>query len=48
MFDSVRLHIETQEVEAVDYVSAISEMMKFTRYSFGESMGVLTKDLFLI
>ena len=30
MFDSVRLYIGTQEVEAVDYVSATSEMMKFT------------------
>ena len=39
MFDSVRLYIGTQEVEAVDYVSAVSEMMKFTLYSFGDRMG---------
>ena len=32
MFDSVRLYIGTQEDEAVDYVSATSEMMKFTLY----------------
>ena len=39
MFDSVRLYIGTQEVEAVDYVSAASEMMKFPLYSFGDRMG---------
>ncbi len=39
MFDSVRLYIVTQEVEAVDYVSAVSEMMKFTLYSFSDRMG---------
>ena len=39
MFDSVRLYIGTQEVEAVDYVSAVSEMMKFTLYTFSDRMG---------
>ncbi len=39
MFDSVRLYIGTQEVEAVDYVAATSEMMKFTLYSFSGRMG---------
>ena len=39
MFDSVRLYIGTQEVEAVDYVSVTSEMMKFTLYSFSDRMG---------
>ena len=39
MFDSVRLYIGTQEVEAVDDVSAKSEMMKFTLYSFSDRMG---------
>ena len=39
MFDSVNLYIGTQEVEAIDYVSAASEMMKFTLYSFRERMG---------
>ena len=39
MFDSVRLYIGTQEVEVVDYVSATSEMMKFTLHSFSDRMG---------
>ena len=39
MFDSVSLYIGPQEVEAVDYLSATSEMMKFTRYSFCDRMG---------
>ena len=39
VFHSVRLYIGTQEVEAVDYVSATSEMMKFTQYSFRDRMG---------
>ena len=39
MFDRVHLYIGTQEVEAVDYVSAVSEMIKFTLYSFGDRMG---------
>ena len=39
MVDGVRLYIGTQEVEAVDYVSAASEMMKFTLYSFSDRMG---------
>ena len=39
MFDSVHLYIGTQEVEAVNYVSATSEMMKFTLYSFSDGMG---------
>ena len=39
VFHSVRLYIGTQEVEAVDYVSAASEMMKFTLYSFSDRMG---------
>ena len=33
------MHIGTQEVEAVDYVSATSEMMNFTLYSFSDRMG---------
>ena len=39
MFDSVCLYVGTQEVEAVDYVSATSEMMKFTLYSFRDRKG---------
>ena len=39
MFDSVRLYIGRQEVEAVDYVSAKSEMMNFTLYSYHDRMG---------
>ena len=39
MFDSIHLYIGTQEVEAVDYVSATSEMMKLTLYSFSDGMG---------
>ena len=37
--DRVCLYIGKQEVEAVDYVSAVSEMMKFTLYSFSDRMG---------
>ena len=39
MFDGVRSYIRTQEVEVVDYVSATSEMMIFTLYSFSGRMG---------
>ena len=47
MFDSVRLYIGTQEDEAVDYVSATSEMLKFTLYSFRDRMGEGSAESFI-
>ena len=46
-FDGVRLYIGTQEIEAVDYVSTTSEMMKFTLYSSLERMGKVVVEGFI-